>query len=232
MNKIILTIIFILLPLSPLLAQEVEEIETPDEIARDTTEEETSEEDSGQVEDLAEDAVLKDEVESEISEDDNSIKSSNKYFDLELVIGGQRAISKKIPLTLYVTPHIDSPETQIMWSIPSVFKYSYTSNSFVSLRKDVTYTYSLLIDPQRAGSYTLSANVISWQYDTNKTNSVSQTIKLGESLVIQPTPTSYTLGLLGIVLGGGLAFVGLIFGIFKGVKLLAKNAKKWFTPPV
>lgn len=178
-----------------------------------------------EVEDVSQSTVVEDE-------DNNTVKSTNSYFELELKRGVQNPLNKKIPLTLYITPKIDSPKTQILWNVPTTFSKDINHNEFVDLNRDQTYSYSIDVKPERTGSYGVSVSVISWQFDTNLTNTVSSTITLNKSLIVQPIDPEFTLISLILV----LAFL-LVSGI--GTFLLVKVSKKllvklkiWLTPPV
>lgn len=164
-------------------------------------------------------------------EKEKSVTSTNQYFEIEIVRGVQSPITKKIPFTLYITPKIDSPKTQILWNVPTVFTLEQDHREFVSLEKGKTYSYTATIKPDREGTYDISVNVISWQYNTNKSNSASYSLTLNSSFVIQPRDSQYSLLVLllvlGILLGSGL----LTFILIKSVKILVKKAKTWLTPP-
>ncbi len=201
MKKIILAVFITLLTSTTLFAQE----EIPEEI--DST------------------------AEIEVDEEKKTVKSSNKYFDLELHIGSQKSLSKKIPVTLFITPQIDSSKTQILWNIPTTFDIEKGHSEFVSLTQGVTYSYNVFLTPKREGRYNVSVNVIAWQYDTNKSNSVGQNIELNKSLVVQPTSTGYIGGLLAFIAGILAVSVLFVLLIIKGVKILTKKAKGWLTPP-
>ena len=49
-----------------------------------------------------------------LAQEEEGIVSSNAYFDLRLTRGVQSPINKSIPFTVYITPKIDSPRTQIL----------------------------------------------------------------------------------------------------------------------
>ena len=166
-----------------------------------------------------------------IVENDNSVTSTNKYFELELVRGAQNPLTKSISYTLYVTPRIDSEKTQIKWEVPSTLTAKPSHDEFVNLQKDQTYKYSASIIPQREGSYEVTASVLAWQYNVNYTNSVSSTVTLNESLIVQPLDSSYTVSLLLIVVAGIAVLAGGAFFAYKMSGPLIKRLKVWLTPP-
>jgi len=157
--------------------------------------------------------------------------SKNAYFDLELIRGTQNPLNREIPFTIRITPKLDSPKTQILWDIPIVFTLKTKHSEFVSLEQGKTYSYSATIKPQREGSYNIVVNVISWQHDTNKTNSVRDTLTLNRGLTVQPADPQYTLMVL-LIVAGVLILSGIsIFVLVKVVKKSITKLKKWLTPP-
>lgn len=161
----------------------------------------------------------------------NSVKSTNLFFELELVRGTQNPLNKNVPYTLYITPKIDSERTQIKWEVPSTIVAKPSHKEFVNLQKDQTYTYKANIEPQRGGTYEVTVNVIAWQYDVNYTNSVSSTITLSDGLTVQPVDSAYTVTVLLIATIGLIALGGLIFLIYKSSGKIMKRLKLWLTPP-
>jgi len=158
-------------------------------------------------------------------------ESSNAYFDLRLERGTQNPLNKEIPYTLYITPKIDSPKTQILWDVPLVFELTEKHSEFVSLVSGTTYSYKVSLKPEREGTYNIAANVISWQYDTNKSNTVEDIIELNGALVVQPIDAQYTLTILIIVLAVLLLSGISIFVLIKVVKKSVVKLRKWLTPP-
>jgi len=159
-------------------------------------------------------------------------QSSNSYFDLELTRGTQNPLNKSIPFTIKITPKIESSKTQIIWSTPSVFTIEKLHSEFVSLQKDTTYTYTAKLKPLKDGTYHISVNVVSWQFDSNKSASVGHNITINKSLTVQPIDTMYIIYLLSfilLVIGG---FTLIIYLVIKSVKVLTKKAKTWLTPPI
>lgn len=173
------------------------------------------------------------EVKNQVTDIENStVTSTNQYFKLELKRGVQSPITKKIPFTVYITPKMDSSRTQISWNIPTSFKLEQKHEEYVSLKKDQTYSFSASVKPEQKGTYDITVNVISWQYNTNKSNSAYYNITLNESLVIQPLDPKYTLLLLLFIFGVLVACGVFIFVIIKSLKILVAKAKAWITPPV
>ncbi len=183
---------------------------------------------------FAQEEVLMLEEDSIVQVEDQktgNMKSSNQYFELELKKGTQSPINKSIPFTVYITPKIDSSKTQILWNTSTVFDISKSHKEFESLKKGETYSFSATFSPKKAGSYDITVNVISWQFDSNKSNSVNYHISLNDSLVLQPVDTMYTIYIGAMILGILLLCIGIILLIRKGITLLTKKAKSWFTPP-
>ncbi len=167
----------------------------------------------------------------ETTVDENTTRATNKYFDLTLTEGVQSPLDKSITYTLTIVPHIDSAKTQIIWDSSSTIKITPRHKEFVSVTKDVESKYKAIIKPSMSGEYKITASVVSWQFDTNYTNTVNNSLTLSNSLVSQPITPEYTilvvievLVLLGV---SGLAIWG---GIELSKKVL-KKTKVWLTPP-
>jgi len=167
----------------------------------------------------------------ETTVDENTTRATNKYFDLTLTEGGQSPLDKSITYTLTIVPHIDSAKTQIIWDSSSTIKITPRHKEFVSVTKDVESKYKATVKPTMSGEYKITASVVSWQFDTNYTNTVNNSLTLSNGLVSQPITPEYTilvvievLVLLGI---SGLAIWG---GIELSKKVL-KKTKVWLTPP-
>lgn len=176
-------------------------------------------------------AQQSDNIENDLVIDTNTSETSSQYFNIELKKGVQNPITKKIPFKIVITPKINSSKTQILWNVPTVFTVTKNHSEFVSLIRDQTYTYSALLKPNKEGSYNISVNVVSWQTDSNKSNSADTNITLNKSLIVSPIETMYIVYIFLIVLlVAGIATL-IIFLLSKGIKLLVKKAKIWFTPP-
>lgn len=168
-----------------------------------------------------------DAVETTTVQKDNT----NKYFDLVLTRDEQSPLDKSITYTIAITPHMASPKTQILWNAPSSVKINPRHKEFVSLVADKTYSYKVNIKPSKAGTIDLSVNVISWQYDTNYTNSANNTLQIDSNLLVVPLDPGYQVGVIAkvliiIFLSGGAIWGGIIIA-----KRVSKKAKVWFTPP-
>lgn len=187
------------------------------------------------VDDLIDSATKKDRVEDtrrveEISESETKV--SNQYFDIYLIREGQSAFTGKVTYTVKITSHIDSPETQLQWDYPSTLEITPKHKEFMNMQKGVTYTLKALVKPEKDGVFPITFTAISWQHNTNYTNSASDDITFDESLVLQPVSQIYVIGNIVKYLSILLVAGGLIFGIIKTVKGLSPKAKKWLTPPV
>lgn len=157
--------------------------------------------------------------------------SINKYFELELQFDSQNPLNKNIRYTLVITPRIDSPQTQITWDLPTTLTGSSKHREFVDLQKDQTYSYDIVISPQREGVYDVTANVTSWQNEVNYTNSVSTTVTLDKSLVAQPVDSSYQVTLILFIVGILLIIIVLGYVGLRVSKVVLKRLRVWLTPP-
>ena len=157
--------------------------------------------------------------------------SENRYFDLTLERGPQTPFGQYVPYTLTITPHLDSPKTQILWNMPTTIEAYPKHDEFVSLEKDQTYVFEGRIKPLRGGIYDFSISVISWQYDTNYTNSVGDNVVFSNNLVLQPVSSHYqwmnVLKFASIFVGFAIVIIVTVIVVNK----YTKKAKTWLTPP-
>lgn len=162
---------------------------------------------------------------------ENTERTQNTYFDLTLERGSQTPFGKYVPYILTITPHLDSSKTQVLWNVPSTLEAKPKHPEFVNLDTGKTYTFEGKIKPLKSGTYDFSISVLSWQYDTNYTNSISDNLTFDNNLVLQPMGAKYRyLNILKFALIG-IAFIGLTILTVIVVKSYMKKAKKWLTPP-
>jgi len=167
----------------------------------------------------------------ETTVDENTTRATNKYFDLTLSEGVQSPIDKSMTYTLTILPHIDSTKTQILWDSSSTIKITPKHREMVSVTKDVESEFKATIKPSIGGEYKITASVVSWQYDTNYTNTVNNSLTLSNGLVSQPITPEYTiLVVIEVLVIIGLSGLAIWGGIELSRKVLTK-AKVWLTPP-
>jgi hypothetical protein len=159
------------------------------------------------------------------------LTTNTQYFDIVMERLGQSAWNKAVTYEIYVTPKIDSQETQITWDSPKAIDISPKHSEFVDLYKDQTYTFRAKVKSNKAGKYEITANLIAWQHDTNYTSSVTDIVTFDSDLLVQPVDSSFTVSLIAkyliiTLLIGGAIFVAVIY-LKKGLKKL----KVWLTPP-
>lgn len=163
--------------------------------------------------------------------DDNTNMATNKYFDLTLSEGVQSPLNKNITYTLTVIPHLTSSKVQIIWDSSSTIKINPKHEEFVSMTDGEEYTFKATIKPSAGGTYKINVSVIAWQYDTNYTNTVNNSLTLNSGLVSQPVTIEYiilvVIEILIIVATAALA----IWGGIEISKKLLKKTKNWLTPP-
>lgn len=159
-------------------------------------------------------------------------ESLNQYFDISLIRGGQSAFTKGVSYTIKVTPHMDSPRTQIQWNHPTALKVSMKHKEFVAMEKGVTYTLKATVSPQRSGTYPVAVSAVSWQHDTNYMNTARDNITFDKNLVLDPVSQSYVIGNIAKFVTIFLLAGGAIFAVIKLVKKYTPKAKQWLTPPV
>jgi hypothetical protein len=159
------------------------------------------------------------------------LTTNTQYFDIVMQRLGQSAWNKAVTYEIYVTPKIDSQETQITWDAPKAIDISPKHPEFVDLYKGQTYTFRAKVKSNKAGKYEITANLIAWQHDTNYTSSVTDIVTFDSDLLVQPVDSSYTVSLIAkyliiFLLIGGAIFVAVIY-LKKGLK----KFKVWLTPP-
>jgi len=103
-------------------------------------------------------------------------------------------------------------------------------SQFVNIAEGETKVYKATVTPNREGTYVVNVNVVSWQYDTNYTNSIKDTITFDEDLILQPISTAYILGNILKIFLIILLFVGIGLLAFVLVKKNTARLKKWLTP--
>lgn len=162
---------------------------------------------------------------------ETKITATNKYFDLVLIRKNQSGFNKAVPYELYITPHLDSPKTQIRWFVPSTLGAKPRHKEFLEMKEEQTYKVKADIFAKKGGTYEVAVNVISWQHDTNYMNGVNDSIVFDKSFVLQPVTTSYTLTNVLKYLLILLAFILAVFTIIKLGKKYSKRIKLWLTPP-
>jgi len=167
----------------------------------------------------------------ETTVDENTTRATNKYFDLTLSEGLQSPVDKSITYTLTIIPHIDSSKTQIIWDSSSTIKITPHHKEFVSVTKDVESKYKATIKPSVSGEYKITVSVVSWQFDTNYTNTVNNSLTLSNGLVSQPVTPEYTiLVVIEILVLIGISGLAIWGGIELSKKVM-KKTKVWLTPP-
>lgn len=163
---------------------------------------------------------------------DNTTKAVNKYFDLTITRGLQSPLGKSILYTITIVPHLDSSKTQITWDSASSIKITPWHDEYVSMTAEKEYSYKAVVKPTVSGTYSITVTVVSWQYDTNYTNSVSDSLELSSSLVSLPITPEYTISVvIEVLVILGICGAAIYFGV-KYAKKGLKNARKWLTPPM
>jgi hypothetical protein len=157
--------------------------------------------------------------------------TTTKYFNISVLREGQSALNKSVKYTIYVTPKIDSPETQILWDAPTAIDINPKHKEFVDMYRGETYSFIARVKASKAGTYEISVNLIAWQHDTNYTNSVSDIVTFNEDLLAIPIAPGYTYGQIAKYLIIALLIGGAAWGVIIYSKKGAKIFKRWITPP-
>src|SRR5690606_14396257 len=117
---------------------------------------------------------------------------NTKYFELSLLRTSQNPLTKSISYTLNIKPLIDSTETEILWNTDLSMIVTPHHKRFVSLKKGEVVSVKATVKPKASGTHDVEVSVISWQHDTNYTDSSKETITLSKNLVIQPVSSEYS----------------------------------------
>lgn len=155
-----------------------------------------------------------------------------KYFEVQVDENSQNPFTKTVTLTVTIKALLDSPKTEISWDIPSTLEANLKSKRFYSLNEGDSLSQKITIKPKTAGTNNITASVISWQHDTNYTNSSTRTLTFDKDLEIIPKTSEYNTSVLIMYIGFLLLAGIMIFLIIKVVKKGTQKAKKWLTPPV
>ena len=164
-------------------------------------------------------------------EETEKLSTNTIYFDIVMERLGQSAWNKAVTYEIYVTPKMDSQETQILWDSPTAIDITPSHDEFVDLYEGQTYTFRASVKSNKAGKYEITANLIAWQHDTNYTSSVTDIVTFDNNLLVQPVDTSYTVSLIAKYLIILLAIGGAIYVAVIYMKKGLKKLKVWLTPP-
>ena len=150
----------------------------------------------------------------------------------EYSVGTQSVWNGKIPVTVKFRTTMNSDYVDVTWDTPYGVDVSSNKTKFLNVVANQTYVYTGYITPSKAGEYSLSFNVIAWQYNTNYTTSSAINLKISNKLLVDPLPANYTammvLKYAIFVIGGGL----LVFALYIVIKKFSKIFVKWLRPPL
>ena len=163
--------------------------------------------------------------------EEKQLTTNTQYFDITMERIGQSAWNKAVTYEIYVTPKLDSPQTQIVWDSSSAIDITPKHNEFVDLYKNQTYTFRAKVKTKRSGNYEITANLIAWKHDTNYTSTVSDIITFDQNFLAQPLDPSYNFNLIAKYLIILLPFGAFIFALIVYGKKGMKKLKIWLTPP-
>lgn len=164
-------------------------------------------------------------------EEEAEATRSTLYFDMKIVKGSQSAFNKAVTYTVFVTPKIDSPRTQVLWDAPTAIDIKPRHKEFIDMYRGQTYEIKAKVKAKREGKYEITVNLIAWQHDTNYTNSVSDIVTFNEDLLAVPIEPSYTYSLIAKYL-----IIALLLGITIWAAIVYGKKpfilfKRWLTPP-
>ncbi len=211
MKNLILGILLSLLFLSPVFADDFEDLYEKADINEEDTNVETT----------------------SVETDPESEEYLSKHFyTVEIIKGSQSAFDKFVPITVRITPNETPVKTQITWDIPDDMDIHKQHSEFItSLVKGETYEFKARVKPSKVGTYEIVVNVTAWQHDSNYTSSGSTLITFGENLIVDSKDSNYQISLVLKILVILLLTAGAGFGIYIGWKKLTKVLKNYLKPP-
>ena len=156
---------------------------------------------------------------------------TTKYFELFLVKSSQNPLTKNITYTLTIKSLIDSDKTEINWKNEPGMNVKPHHERFISLKEGETVSVKATVKPKTGGTHDVEVEVVSWQHNTNYTDSKRETITLSKDLVVQPISSEYSTSVIIMYLAILIISAVGIFVLIKLVKKGSQKAKKWLTPP-
>jgi hypothetical protein len=214
MKKFILFSLVSLFSVSPVYADEITDFYeegTEEQVTTTDTEEE-------------------DTAETEVTT--STVKESEDFYDVKLIVGSQSGLDKYVPITVRITPHDTPSKTQITWEVPDDFNIRVKHSEFIEgLVKDQTYEYKVRVKAKEAGTYEISVNVTAWEPESNYTTSSSVLVSFDKDLIVDSSDSVYILTKVLQIVLILLAIAGAGFGIFLGWKKLSVFLKDYLKPP-
>lgn len=215
--KNILGILFSFLLISPIFAEEFEDLYDEATLDENT---ETS------------DTTTEDTNDEEVVDTTSEEYLSQNFYTVEIVRGSQSAFDKYVPLTVRIIPNETPVKTQITWDVPDTMDIRVKHSEFISsMVEGETYEYKVRIKPSESGTYEITVNVTAWQHDSNYTSSESILIEFDNNLVVDSSDTNYVVSMVAKVVLIILALGGAGYGIYIGGKKLMKILSVYLKPP-
>ena len=154
-----------------------------------------------------------------------------KPFEVELIFGTQSPWTKKIPITIKITPNLDSKRTDVSWTIPTIIKVEPKYKNYFFAQKGKTYVVHANLDPIGVGLVNGSVNVVDWDYGYNYGTSEKFSFSLNEENEIVPYSNAYKTAKQTkamVIIGGAIGLVVIIALI---LIRLAKKLIDYLQPP-
>lgn len=171
------------------------------------------------------------EPQEQEQEQTQEVSNENNKVTVEVTLLEQSALNKSVPIEVKFRTNFDTDNAEIVWDYPSQIELVTRHERFVEAKANETYVYRAIIRPQSEGTFSITANIVAWQYNTNYTGSASTSVTFTENLITDPISPSYTVMTIVKLL---IILVLLGIGGFFGVRALKKFKTtffKWFNPP-
>jgi hypothetical protein len=150
-------------------------------------------------------------------------------IDTAIKIGTQLPWSKKIPVTIQITPKTNAKTLEIRWPTRSGFTISPRSKTWTNVQSGTTYSETFEFDPLNSGRQSLSASVVLTTFDTNYVSSVPVEINLNGEKIVSPISQEYqTYVFLYYAAQGILFFIIIPLAVFLAILYIRRVlVPKW-----
>lgn len=196
-------------------------------VTEETTDESAADPDTGtDEEDTDNDAAAPELFEGSSEEDgsttDDTQEDSTGILTLETNMATQSVVSGKIPLTITVISAVDSSKAAVTWDLPRGLTAYGEKQTWFRMEADVPYSFTVEIEPQKSGTYSIVVDVTAWRYDTNYVTSGEFEFEIDEQLHVTPAPEEYTRNLMifrvGVTAGVVVGIIAVVFLVKFGIK--------------
>ncbi len=148
-------------------------------------------------------------------DEESMAEAVSDIVEIDVSVGAQSVLNGKIPINVYVTPHIDSNRAEITWDLPRGLDSGEESNVWFEMQEDVDRNFTLEVMPEKSGKYKVVVEVTVWHYDTNYVASDWVELEIDENLEVTPAPEEYKRNKMMLnfaKIAGVIVVTGLVIG--------------------